>query len=112
VAVKAERAARYIDEKMDLINEVSDHLWELSEVALQEFKSAEYLAEKLESEGFAVERGAGGLPTAFVATWGSGGPVLGILGEYDALAGMSQRAVSHREALVPGAAGQANAGSY
>ncbi len=107
MAVKAERAARYIDEKMDLINEVSDHLWELSEVALQEFKSAEYLAEKLESEGFAVERGAGGLPTAFVATWGSGGPVLGILGEYDALAGMSQRAVSHREASVPGAAGQA-----
>ncbi|MFP4200760.1 MAG: amidohydrolase [Clostridia bacterium] len=107
MAVKAKVAARYIDENTDLITEVADKLWEVAEVALREFESAEYLAEKLEVEGFEVERGVGGLPTAFLASWGNGKPVVGFLGEYDALAGMSQKPVPYREPVVPGGAGQA-----
>ena len=107
MAVKAEIAARYIDDKTDLIIGVSDHLWNLSELALREFESADYLAQELESEGFEVERDVGGLPTAFVASWGSGGPIIGFLAEYDALAGMSQKPIPKREPLVTGAPGQA-----
>jgi len=107
LTVKAEVASGYIDEKAGKITGVSDHLWELAEVALREFRSAEYLSRELEAEGFDVERGVGGLPTAFMASWGSGTPVIGFLGEYDALAGMSQKAEPYRDPITPGGAGQA-----
>jgi aminobenzoyl-glutamate utilization protein B len=67
---------------------VADTLWDFSEIALREHRSAAYLAQVLEQEGFTVERGVAGMPTAFVATWGSGAPVIGVLAEYDALPGI------------------------
>ncbi len=72
---------------------------------MKEFKSSKLLADELERHGFRVERGVAGMPTAFVAAWGSGKPVIGILGEYDALPGLSQKVVPWREPLVPGAPG-------
>ena len=70
------------------VSEMSMTLWDFSEIALRETRSAEYLADLLEAEGFTVARGVADMPTAFVATWGSGSPTIGILAEYDALPGI------------------------
>lgn len=102
---RAKTALSYIDEKRGKIIQLSDRIWELAELALHEDRSAELLIDALREEGFAVETGQGGMPTAFVATWGSGRPVIGFLGEYDALAGLSQKAVPQREPLEAGAGG-------
>ena len=71
-------------------NEVSGKIWGFSETALGETKSAALLLDVLEKEGFSVTRGVAGMPTAFVASAGTGTPVIGILAEYDALPGLSQ----------------------
>ncbi|MFC4100319.1 M20 family metallopeptidase [Paenibacillus xanthanilyticus] len=80
-----------IDRKQNLFIGVSDQIWEYAEIRFEEFKSAELLCRTLEQEGFRVEREAAGLETAFVASFGSGAPVIAILGEFDALASLSQR---------------------
>ena len=69
----------------ELVGEMSSRLWDFSEIALEEHQSASYLAGVLEEEGFTVESGVAGMPTAFVASWGSGRPIVGVLAEYDAL---------------------------
>lgn len=69
----------------ELVGEMSSRLWDFAEIALEEHQSASYLAGVLEEEGFTVESGAAGMPTAFVASWGSGRPIIGVLAEYDAL---------------------------
>jgi aminobenzoyl-glutamate utilization protein B len=85
---------------------ISDSIWSFAELGMQEFRSAELLASTLEAEGFKVERGAAGMPTCFVATWGSGKPVIGILGEFDALPMLSQKAgVPVQDPIVEGAPG-------
>ena len=89
------------------IVEISDAVWRFAEIGLQEFESSALLAGELERGGFEVERGVAGMPTAFVASWGRGSPVLGIMGEYDALPGLSQAAVPHQEPAEEGAAGHA-----
>ncbi len=71
-------------------------LWKISETALKETRSAPVLADVLEKEGFAVQRGVAGMPTAFVATFGSGKPVIGILAEFDALPSIGNEAVPRR----------------
>ncbi len=86
-----ERAVAQIDEKKELICSVADKIWEYAELSLQEERSAALYCETLEREGFAVERGICGIPTAFAASFGRGRPMLGILAEYDALSGLSQR---------------------
>jgi aminobenzoyl-glutamate utilization protein B len=77
-------------------------LWTFSETALRETRSAALLADRLEREGFRVERGVAGMPTAFVATWGQGRPVIGILAEYDALPGVGNAAVPRKEPRADG----------
>ncbi len=95
-----------IEAKEALICEVADRIWEYAELSLQEVKSAALYCDVLEQEGFAVERGICGIETAFAARYGSGRPVIGILAEYDALSGLSQRAGSvTREELVAGGCG-------
>jgi len=103
--VAKEFAIEWIEENKERIIRVSDAIWEFAELGLREFKSSKLLADELERHGFRVERGVAGMPTAFVATWGSGKPVIGIMGEYDALPGLSQKVVPWREPLVPGAPG-------
>lgn len=102
---KAETAFKYIDEKSALIAGVSDKIWALAEVGLHEDQSALVLAEALKAEGFEVQVGAGDMPSAVAAKWGSGKPVLGFLGEYDALPGVSQKAIPTKGELVTGGAG-------
>lgn len=79
------------------IARVASTLWTYSELALKEQRSAALLADLLEREGFRVERGVAGMPTAFVATYGSGKPIVGILAEYDALPGIGNAAVPRRQ---------------
>jgi aminobenzoyl-glutamate utilization protein B len=80
--------------------EAAQKIWAWAEPGYQEKRSAGFLAEMLENAGFKVERGVAQIPTAFTATIGSGKPVIGILGEYDALPGLSQEAVPFRQARM------------
>jgi len=84
------------------IMDMSMELWDYAEIALTEHQSAEYLTAILEAEGFTVERGVAGMPTAFVASWGSGAPRVGILAEYDALPNIGNAKVPRREPLEGG----------
>lgn len=84
---------------------ISDSIWALAETAFEEDDSSRILADYAEKNGFKVERGVAGMPTAFVATYGSGNPVISILGEFDALPGISQKAQPTKEPLHEGAAG-------
>ena len=84
---------------------VSDEIWSYAETALQEHKSSKALADLAEKNGFRVTRGVSQMPTAFIAEYGSGKPVIGILGEFDALPGISQKATAVKEPLTEGAAG-------
>ena len=100
-----EKAWNWIDGNRRQIIEISDTIWEYAELGLMEHKSSKYLADELEQHGFKVERGVAGMPSAFVATWGSGRPVIGVMGEYDALPGISQRKVPYKDPLREGAPG-------
>jgi aminobenzoyl-glutamate utilization protein B len=79
------------------IVDLSMTLWDYSELALLETASAEYLAAFLEQEGFTVERGVAEMPTAFVATYGSGRPAVGVLAEFDALPSIGNNPVPRKE---------------
>ncbi len=87
------------------LTDLSDQVWSHAEIALREAKSAEVLAAYLEKQGFTVERGVADMPTAFIAEYGSGKPVIGIMGEYDALPGLSQKVSPTKEPLEEGAGG-------
>ena len=85
---------------------ISDAIWNYAELGMQEFKSSALLIKTLEDEGFTVEKGLAGMPTCFVASWGSGKPVIGILGEFDALPMLSQKPLSPlQEPIADGAPG-------
>jgi len=94
-----------IDQQSGQLIQMSDQIWAFAETALQEYRSAELLADFAEQQGLRVARGVAGLPTAFTAEYGAGTPVIGIMGEYDALPGLSQQATPVKQALEPGAAG-------
>jgi len=95
-----EKAWGWIDEHKDEFIEVSDKIWGYAELGLCEDKSSKLLAEKLEKYGFRVKLGVAGMPTAILAEWGEGAPIIGVQGEYDALPGISNKVVPHKEALV------------
>jgi len=94
-----------ITEHQEELTAISDSIWALAETAFQETGSSRILADYAEKNGFTVKRGVAGIPTAFTATYGSGRPVISILGEYDALPGISQKAQPTKEPLNEGAAG-------
>jgi aminobenzoyl-glutamate utilization protein B len=85
-------ALNFIDQHSPHYTALSDKIWNLAELRYEEFGSTQLHVEMLEAAGFRVTRGVAGIPTAFVAEAGHGGPVIGILGEYDALSGLSQEA--------------------
>ena len=84
-----------LDTRSSEFGKMAHQIWELAEVGYQEFESSKILQEKLKEEGFEVEAGVAGIPTAFVATYGEGKPVIGVLAEFDALPGVSQQAVPY-----------------
>lgn len=96
-----DRMADYIDTRAGTFGEVAQDIWELAEVGYMETESSELLQGLLRDAGFEIAAGVAGIPTAFVATWGGGGPVIGIMGEYDALPGINQSRSAERDP-VPG----------
>ncbi len=93
-------------EAVEQFGKISDTIWSYAELGLQEYKSSALLAKTLEAEGFTVKKGLAGMPTCFVASYGSGKPVIGILAEYDALPMLSQKArTAKQDPLVDGAPG-------
>jgi len=93
-------------EVVERFGQVSDAIWDYAELGLQEFRSSKLLADTLEQAGFKVERGLAGMPTCFVASYGSGKPIIGLLGEFDALPMLSQKGrVPAQDPLVSGAPG-------
>ena len=108
-AMTAEAVLQMIDARYDETAEVALKLWEWAEVGYQEEKSTELLQQKLTAAGFEIETGVADIPTAFVARWksGNGGPVLGVLAEYDALPGINQDALPTRSPVRGKFAGHA-----
>jgi aminobenzoyl-glutamate utilization protein B len=104
-AARKSAAVASIDAHAAELASLSDRVWAHAETALLETKSAEALASYAEAQGFRVRRGVAEMPTAFIAEYGQGAPVIGILGEYDALPGLSQKAMSAKSALEAGAGG-------
>ena len=83
---------KIIDDKSDMLDTASDYLWDNPETAFTEYKAAAYYCDILRKEGFTVEENLANISTAFSGSFGSGKPVIGILGEFDALSGLSQKA--------------------
>ena len=98
-------AIAWVDAAAPELDKIKNEIWAAAEVAMEEYKSSAALAGYLERNGFKVERGAAGLPTAFVGVFGSGEPVIGYLAEYDALPGLSQQAASAQAPVQAGAPG-------
>jgi len=100
---------RTIEETVEALRDelvgAAREVWGLAEVGLKETKSAQLLMELCRRHGFTVEAGVAGMPTAFVASSGSGHPIIALLGEYDALPGLSQKAQPVKEPLEPGRPG-------
>jgi aminobenzoyl-glutamate utilization protein B len=100
-----EEAVASIEKRKAEMTKLSDQIWGFAETAFREHKSSKALSDYAEQQGFKVERGIAGMPTAFIASYGQGQPVIGILGEFDALPGISQKALPSKEALEAGAPG-------
>lgn len=100
-------AVAEIDNRANELKEVNQSIWKFAEVGLKETRSSGLLLDKLKAAGFETKSGIAGMPTAFVASYGSGEPIIGILAEYDALPGMSQKVAPVREAAEEGAPGHA-----
>lgn len=97
--------AQWIEENRPMFTSLSDEIWGYAELGYKEFKSSKTIEDALDEAGFTLQRGVADIPTAFVARYGNGGPVVGILGEFDALPGLSQDCVPYRKPLENGAAG-------
>jgi len=102
--IKKEIQASVEQQKEQLIS-TSDAIWEAAETSLVEFKSSKQLKDYARANGFTVTENVADIPTAFMASYGSGRPIIGILGEFDANAGISQKRQPTREARVEGGAG-------
>lgn len=101
------QALRDLDSKQDGYRKVALQIWDYAEVGYKEVKSSALLQQTLQQNGFTIEAGVAGMPTAFVATYGHGQPVIGLLAEFDALPGMSQDSVPVKKPLEGRDAGQA-----
>lgn len=94
-----------VESNREALYDLTQRLWGTPELGLHEEESSAILVDVLEREGFDVETGVGGMPTAFVATYGDGSPRIGILGEYDALPNLSQKVKAERDPVEEGAPG-------
>ena len=99
-------AIRYIEAHQDIFTALSDEIWANPELSLKEFHSAEAYRKVLRENGFTVESGMAGIETAFLGRFGKGHPVIGILGEFDALSGLSQeKCAVEQKPIIPGGPG-------
>jgi aminobenzoyl-glutamate utilization protein B len=98
-------AVSWIDENEERITKISDEIWEFAELGLIEHRSSSLLIRDLEKHGFKIQRGVAGMPTAFIASYGDSKPIIAIMGEYDALPGLSQKRSPRKEPLKSGSPG-------
>ncbi|GAA3921531.1 amidohydrolase [Chitinophaga oryziterrae] len=107
IAQNKDKAAliSYLDQHTSEYDTIAKKIWGFAEVGYQEQKSSALLQATLEQQGFTVKAGIAGIPTAFMASYGSGEPVIGILAEYDALPGLSQTEDPEQKAIIDGGAG-------
>ena len=96
-----------LDSKAEFYGELANQIWSNPELGYLENNSSALLQKTLSDAGFTVKSGLAGIPTAFVAEYGSGNPVVGIMAEFDALPGVSQKAIPTREPIIEGGAGHA-----
>ncbi len=94
---KVDDVLKKLDGKTEAYGAIAQQIWTFAEMGYQEEKSSALLQKTLADEGFAIKAGVAGIPTAFIAEYGSGAPVIAILGEYDALPGLSQEAVAEKK---------------
>ncbi len=106
-AAEAGDVMKFVDSRYEQTAALARDLWEFAEVGYQEVKSSALIKQTLAAEGFEIESGIAGIPTAFVASFGAAGPVIGILAEYDALPGINQDDVPVRSPIQGKLAGQA-----
>lgn len=104
-AALRDHAFARVDHHAESLYDLGDRIWRFAETSLTESRSSKAVADFLAEHGFTVERGVADVPTAFVARWGSGSPVVGMLCEFDALPGISNQAIAERSPVVRGAAG-------
>ena len=107
IANEKKAVIQSLEAKKQQYVDVATNIWNLAELGYKEGKSANLLQSMLKEEGFTIETGVAGIPTAFTATFGSGSPVIGVLGEYDALPGFSQDAVPFKKELAGNTNGHA-----
>ena len=104
-AALKESVVRSIEKQQSTMTQMSDAIWAHAEIALKETESSAVLSNYAEQQGFRVSRGVAGMPTAFIASYGEGKPIIGILGEFDALPRLSQTATPDRHARIEGGNG-------
>jgi aminobenzoyl-glutamate utilization protein B len=97
LAQKTDKITANLEAKKEVYSSIAQQIWGFAEMGYQEEKSAALLQETLIAEGFKITKGVAGIPTAFIAEYGEGLPVIAILGEYDALPGLSQEAVAEKK---------------
>lgn len=97
LAQKTDKITANLEAKKEVYSSIAQQIWGFAEMGYQEEKSAALLQETLSAEGFKITKGVAGIPTAFIAEYGEGLPVIAILGEYDALPGLSQEAIAEKK---------------
>lgn len=100
-----ETILNYLNDEDEKLSYLAKEIWDHPQIGLQETFAADLLAKECEAAGFTVERGVGQMPTAFVAEWGEGKPIIGVLGEYDALPGLSQELSAEKTPIEQGGPG-------
>jgi len=96
-----------INNHQQQFEKIALQIWDIAEVGYQEYQSSSLLKESLAKEGFRIENNVANIPTAFIAEYGEGSPVIGILGEFDALPGLAQSASPYKEKYKDNIAGHA-----
>jgi len=99
-ATTRDNVIEWLEERQGRFVQMADTIWANPEVALTEHKACTLQADDLAQDGFTISRNIGDLPTAFMAEWGAGGPIIGFLGEYDALPGLSQERQDTQQPIV------------
>ncbi len=94
---KAKDVLKKLDNQSESYSAIAQEIWNLAEMGYQEEKSSALLQQTLDDAGFSIKKGVAAIPTAFIAEYGNGTPVIAILGEYDALPGLSQEAVAEKK---------------
>lgn len=94
---KVDDVIKKLDSQSEAYGAIAQNIWDLAEMGYQEEKSSALLQKTLSDAGFSIKKGVANIPTAFTAEYGSGSPIIGIMGEFDALPGLSQEAVAEKK---------------